>query len=197
MNPGAADWSHRYLKGATPWDMGRTHPELERRLDIDPSLGGIAPGRALVPGCGRGHDALALAEAGWEVTAIDAAQVLEADLRARLEPIGAMFVCTDIFSWSSEEPYDVIFDHTFFCAIPPEDRPKMGDVCNRLLGPSGRVISIVFPVGRPEREGGPPFGYDTPDMTTVLTGFRLVEESEPFMVGRRAWPHRWAVWERD
>ncbi|MCJ7511394.1 MAG: methyltransferase domain-containing protein, partial [Anaerolineales bacterium] len=55
----------RYLLGDTPWDTGVSPPELLAYLHRHP------PGRALDLGCGTGTNTLALAERGWEVTAID------------------------------------------------------------------------------------------------------------------------------
>ena len=49
--------------------------------------GELRPCRVLLPGCGRGHEAIALAELGFDVTAVDfadtAVQTLEAELRQR------------------------------------------------------------------------------------------------------------------
>jgi 2-polyprenyl-3-methyl-5-hydroxy-6-metoxy-1,4-benzoquinol methylase len=65
------DWGQRYRDENTPWDRGRAHPSLQARLDS----GELAPphenASCFVPGCGRGHDALGLARAGWKVTAMD------------------------------------------------------------------------------------------------------------------------------
>ncbi|MEL6712741.1 MAG: hypothetical protein AAFP86_03160, partial [Planctomycetota bacterium] len=64
----AVDWADRYRAGDTPWDIGGPHPELSIRLQ-DGRLAPPEPGesRALVPGAGRGHDAIALARRGWQV----------------------------------------------------------------------------------------------------------------------------------
>jgi len=88
MNESGANWSFRYLMNNTPWDLGEPAPELIRRLETDPGLGGRI-GRVLVPGCGRGYVAVALAEAGWQVTAVDVATAIESDVAARLSSVGA------------------------------------------------------------------------------------------------------------
>ena len=54
-----------------PWLYGTPHPYLESWLEAPVTS---PPGqRALIVGCGLGHDAVAVANAGFEVTAIDVA----------------------------------------------------------------------------------------------------------------------------
>lgn len=59
----------RYLRGNTPWDSGRVPPELEDFLAAH------LPGRALDIGCGTGTNSIRLAQAGWDVVAVDMAWV--------------------------------------------------------------------------------------------------------------------------
>jgi SAM-dependent methyltransferase len=194
--PGPDEWAVRYQSGDTPWDLRGPHPELEARLERDPTLGLDSVGSALVPGCGRGHDALALARAGWSVTAVDYADGVSAGPLSNL-PTGSRFVQADAFD-IAESGFGLMFDHTFFCAVDPTERPRWGRLAQRVLAPGGQVISIVFPVGRPVTEGGPPHGMDVSDVTNALgDDFRLIEVSSPFRVGRRSWDHVWARWGRE
>lgn len=152
------DWSIRYALGRPPWDLGGPHPELVARLTDDPTLGSPAGAmRALVPGCGLGHDAEELARNGWQVTAVDFATELQEAVRGRFGPVGCRFVAEDALTFEADEPYDLLFDHTFFCALHPEDRSDFGDLARRLVGSSGRVCPIVFPVGKHLDAGGPPW----------------------------------------
>ena len=154
--PDADAWNARYELGTTPWDLGRAHPELETRLALDPSLGLGFVGTALVPGAGTGHDAAALAQAGWHVTAIDIAPAVESALLRRLHADHSSVVIGDSLGLDVDDPFDLVFDHTFFCALDPGDRGRFGAMVDRVLGRSGALISIVFPIGRPASEGGPP-----------------------------------------
>ncbi len=198
----AAQWSARYEAEDTPWDLGAPHPDLVRRLEEDPGLGG-APGRVLVPGCGRGHDALALARAGWQVVAVDMAPAVDDLVRAALEPFDGRFVVADLFDDDALDgalggrPVDLVFDHTLFCALPLHHRPDFGATCRRVLGPDGQVVSVVFPIGRDHAEGGPPWGM-TPEAVDLSLGaeFRRTETSDLLEVTGRAWPHRWCRWSR-
>ena len=60
-------WEWMYLFKKTPWDTGITPPEIVAMLDS----GKVSIGRALDLGCGTGTNAIALAQRGFEVTAID------------------------------------------------------------------------------------------------------------------------------
>ena len=61
-------WEGRYQAGRTGWERGVPTPAFRRLLASDRAP---VPGRVVVPGCGRGHDALLFAEAGHQVTGLD------------------------------------------------------------------------------------------------------------------------------
>lgn len=46
---------------------------------------------------------------------------------------------------SSEQTFDLIFDYTFFCAIPPDQRRMWGSQMSRLLAPHGNLLTLMFP----------------------------------------------------
>jgi len=195
--PDADAWNARYEIGSIPWDLGRAHPELETRLALDPALGTRSVGRVLVPGAGTGHDAAALAQAGWRVTAVDIAPAVEAALLRRLDAEHASVFVADSLDLEVDEPFDLLFDHTFFCAIDPSDRTRFGAMADRVLGSSGALISIVFPIGRPASEGGPPWGFGTEDLAGALGDrFALEEEGGHSRVAGRRWPYAWTRWAR-
>ena len=62
------DWEANYQTNETPWEKGAPSPGLVEFLRTDP-----IHGRVLVPGCGFGHDARALAATADEVVGIDSA----------------------------------------------------------------------------------------------------------------------------
>ena len=187
--PGPADWAERYRLGETPWDLGGAHPELSLRL----SGGSLAPprtgARVLVPGAGRGHDAVALARRGWTVVALDVVGSLGEDLGTALARLGGRFVEGDALDFE-DEPFDLIWDHTFFCAISPADREPWGRRAGELLLPGGLYAALVFPFGKPASEEGPPHGMSSDDLLRVL-GART-EVIEDVEVQRRAPARRWA-----
>ena len=195
MSQKPSAWSLQYEMSHTPWDLGRPHPETVARLAEDPALGTGRLGRVLVPGCGLGHDARALGEAGWEVTALDFAASLRARLEGQLGPRGS-FVCADAFTYVPDNRFDLVFDHTFFCAIPPERRAELGETMSEWVAPNGWLISLVFPIGRDECLAGPPHAMEVSDLAGAL-GDRFVPFSDqPAAKDGRSWPTRWATFRR-
>jgi methyl halide transferase len=181
-----SDWKARYDNENTPWDRGIPHPELAERI----ARGELAPpfdgARALVPGAGRAHDALALAEAGWRVTAVDFVSELAEEVSAALAPLGGEFVACDALAFEGE-PYELVWEHTFLCAIHPEQRAAWGAMMRRNLAPNGRIAAIIFPANKPAENGGPPYGYGVEEMMAALGEEFVLEDSvvlESKLMGR-------------
>lgn len=192
------DWSAHYRANDTPWDLGGPHPELSSRLQDGRLAPPAAGARVLVPGAGAGHDALALARRGWRVTAIDLVEDLKGLVGPVLERHGGRYVTGDAieFDWSGgpeESGFDLVWDHTFFCAIHPDRREPWGQRAASLVRPGGRYVSLVFPIGKLASEGGPPFGMDGAAIGGALGSLFKVEEHVPVSrpVARRQWREHW------
>jgi hypothetical protein len=186
------DWADRYRCGNTPWDMGQPHPELTRRIEAGQLTGSRS---VLVPGCGRGHDAVALAQAGLVVTALDLVDALHDELTSALGPHGGRFVAADALDFG--QPHELLFEHTFFCALPPDQRPRYGEMAARCIGSGGELHAVVFPIDKAPADEGPPFQMSTPDLATALgAAFELIEDSPIPQVEGRAWGARWARFRR-
>ena len=193
MGGESVDWARRYEADDTPWDIGGPHPELSIRLQDGRLAPSADAARALVVGAGLGHDALAFARRGWEVTAIDAVADLEARVGPLLEREGGRYLIGDALTYEDDAPFDLVWDHTFFCAIDPSSRRAWGERAGDLLAPGGSFASLVFPVGKPEEEGGPPHGMTADDVREALGSlFRVAEHtSVDRPVPRRTWREEW------
>ena len=189
------DWSERYALGTTPWDMGRPHPELARRL-ASAELAASRRPSVLVPGCGNGHDARLLAESGCLVTALDLVSGLSAVVARSLEPYGGRFIAADALTYRA--PHDVLFEHTFFCALPLEQRTRYGEMAAACVVPGGALHAVVFPANKPAELGGPPYGMTTEALAAALgSRFDLVSDTAVAPVeGRDQWTTRWATFQR-
>ena len=187
------DWAARYRSGDTPWDLGGPHPELSARLQGERLLPPRPGATAFVPGAGAGHDALALARRGWAVTAVDLVEALAPRVGPDLERKGGRFVIGDAIEFEAEAAFDLVWDHTFFCAIQPGRREAWGRRVGALLAPGGVYAALVFPVGKPASEGGPPFGMEETHVREVLGPRFRVEECAPVSraVSRRTWREHW------
>jgi len=90
-------WQQRFVANETPWDRGAASPQLAAWL----ASGALTPCRALVPGCGGGYEVVALAQAGFNVTALDYAPAAIALTRERLAQANAQatLVQADALEW--------------------------------------------------------------------------------------------------
>jgi SAM-dependent methyltransferase len=148
-----AFWESRWASGDLPWDHGEPAPPLLEFLERGPLRGR----RALVPGCGSGHEAAAVAAYGLEVTGLDfsASAVAQASKRYPLPQLS--FVEGDLLQpreWF-REPFDWVFEHTCLCAMPPEVWPRYVRSVARVLRPGGHFFGIFYI--RTREPGGPPF----------------------------------------
>lgn len=151
----AAFWEHLYARGGDGWELGRPAPPLARHFEADPPRGL----RALVVGCGRGHEARLLARLGARVTAIDlaAAAIDEARRLAADDPASPAidFQQADLFDLRGRPPaYDLVVEHTCFCAIDPARRADYAAAVADALVPGGALVGLFYVHERP---AGPPF----------------------------------------
>ncbi|KAF4616903.1 hypothetical protein D9613_008747 [Agrocybe pediades] len=158
-------WELAWQKGVTPWDAGEAQPSLKEVVESS-GLDLPRSGRALIPGCGSGYDPIYLSLAlgldclGLEIadTAIKRATDLINKAKETNPNLKASISNQDFFTFepSENERFDLIYDHTFFCAIPPSWRKDWGKQMAKLVKPGGYLITIVYPL-RPHTETGPPY----------------------------------------
>ncbi|GIL17539.1 MAG: hypothetical protein BroJett040_12900 [Oligoflexia bacterium] len=147
-------WTKIYQTEEPRWELNQPAPAL---VDMLPRLK-ISKSRVLVLGCGSGNDAAFFAQAGHLVTAIDISP--EALQRARSKYghlTNLTFIESDVFTLGQEYSgqFDVIFEHTCYCAIQPERRNELVKTWRRLLSPGGHLLGVFFAM---ERRSAPPFG---------------------------------------
>jgi SAM-dependent methyltransferase len=168
------DWDARYVAGDTPWDKGAAHPALLARLKKLPIVG-----RVLVPGCGTGHDVRALAAGG-------AAFVLGLDLApsalnlARSYPKAGneCYQEGDFLMGNAVPPgsFDVLFEHTCLCAIPPECRANYVQAAATALRDGGFLLAVFFTNPENSNPHSPPFRCDLAEMDQLFKNdFEIME----------------------
>lgn len=183
----AARWEHKYAVGSDGWELGRAAPPLARLLAERPLSAhrtGAEPGappRVLVPGCGRGHEARLLCEAGAEVVAVDIAPTAVAATRRLAEEEGLRITALelDVLALPEEHEgrYDLFVEHCCFCAIDPARRDDYVEAAARALRPGGRLIGLFYCHDYP---GGPPFGSSTDEIRARFgRRFTLLTEEVP------------------
>lgn len=160
-------WNEHYLRGVPPWDREAASPALRAWL----AAGTLRPGRVLVPGCGRGHEVVELARAGFTVTALDIAPSALDHLRTELDSAGldAELVRADVLHWQPDQPFDTIYEQTCLCALAPAEWPRYEAQLFGWLRPDGVLCSLFMQTGR---EGGPPWHCALPDMRALFADTR-------------------------
>ena len=171
-------WEEIYQADRAGWDLGKPTPIFQRLL----ASGELTPGRLLVVGAGRGHDAREFARHGFDVTAVDfaadavAAMAQLADAQAPVQPVQA-----DIFALppAFDHQFDTLLEYTCFCAIDPARRGEYADVAARVLKPGGMYVALFFPIDGPA--GGPPFAVTVAEVLPLFAarGFTLVRRERP------------------
>lgn len=173
-----ADWEARYQGGDTPWDLGKPTPVFSRLLQEQR----FAPGRLLIPGAGRGYDAIAFARAGFSVTSVDVSETACAELREQAAREGVTLEVrqADFFALNDVESFDLALEYTFYCAIDPSLRTRYRDQMARLLKPGGLLFGLFFPLNKPLDADGPPFGVKRDEVEASLSErFDLVHAEMP------------------
>lgn len=171
-------WANHYEEQKWPWDLDGPHPALEPTL-AQLKLNKL---RVLVLGCGRGHDAAYLSSKGHIVTAVDfEPQAIEE--AKRLYPKASVhWVVKDLFSISVDwfDRFDLIFEHTCYCAIDPQRRGDLVKLWSKLLITRGHLLGVFFAM---DKETGPPFGGSE---------WEIYKRIKPFFE-----PRYWTRWEHS
>ena len=177
------DWEALYLANETFWDHGEASPGLVDYLVANPR---VSPGQALVPGCGRGHDARALAKAGWSVAGLDIAPS-SVPLAKSLADEGGLSIDYHVGDFLGDEPYqsfDLVFEHTLFCAIPPPRRDDYAQALRRWLKPGGIYLAVNYMIT--DDNGEPPFSTTTTELDERFgKTFELLRRWMPRSYGSR------------
>ena len=162
-------WSHIYRTEEPRWDLAGPTPVLSQ---VVPQLK-LQRSRVLVLGAGRGHDAAWFAEQGHIVTAVDFSEEAINAARAKyLHLPNLNFLQADVFHLPVEMNgnFDIVFEHTLYCAISPNRRADLARVWRRVLGENGHLLGIFE---TRDKVAGPPFGGSEWEVRSRLQkGFR-------------------------
>lgn len=167
-----------YQKGEVFWDKGAPAPALRQYLERHP-----LKGRALVPGCGRGHEVALAAAHGLDVLGLDIAPTAVAEARVRYPNLAERFVTGDLFNPASElrNAFDVVLEHTCMSALPPKLRADYRRGIDLTLRPGGLLVGVWYinPDLDPGVEG-PPFPFSVPDLTALFSdGYEVLHDAVP------------------
>ncbi|KAI8682149.1 hypothetical protein NCS55_00469600 [Fusarium keratoplasticum] len=169
------------------WDRGKPSPALIEFIESKPQvLSNISNKyrpKALVPGCGKGYDVVALALHGFdtyglevsEKGAVTARRYAASELAEPSEynyhdldtwPVvdaeDVTIIVGDFFQkgWEPHgfNGFDLIYDYTFLCALHPSLRQAWARRMHELVSPGGVLICLEFPLYKELTLLGPPWG---------------------------------------
>ena len=188
-------WSQRYASGRTPWQIDR----VPARLEI--FIRSLPPARnVLIPGCGQDVRTLdAFCRAGHRVTAIDFSPIAVESTKKSLLGIGDKIILGDFFSHDFKEaPFDLIYERTFLCSLPPSSWKNYAARIAQLLKPGGSLIGFFFYGEEPEP---PPYPLTEEKAAEIFSGRFKLKKSEPvtdslaIFAGKEKW-QEWQLSER-
>ncbi|MEO5695009.1 MAG: methyltransferase domain-containing protein [Usitatibacter sp.] len=183
-------WDLRYGARFAPWDAGRVPAQLRTFVAATP------PRSVLVPGCGSAWDVRFFAESGWQVLGIDFSHEALAAAREILGPHAGHVRHADFFAPLPAEPFEVVYERAFLCALPLRLRADWGKRIAEVVQPGG-VLAGYFFFDAGDR--GPPFPMNSGAQLAQLLepAFEQVEDvavadSIDVFQGKE----RWQAWRR-
>lgn len=125
-----------------PWARQAVNPLLESYL-VDKTQ--THKGRALVVGCGLGDDAHALELAGYDVLAIDVAEVALELAQNRSKDSSIRYEKQDIFDMPQKYKgyFDFVFEALTIQSLPVEFREKMIKAIEEVVAPGGKLLVVA------------------------------------------------------
>ncbi len=180
-----AEWETRYRTGHTAWQRESANPALLTWL----AQGLLQPCRLLIPGCGRCHEVVTLAQQGFAVTGVDIAPAAIHGVRQLIEDAGvtAQVIQADLLDWDAPDPFDAVYDQTCLCALDPSTRQDYECQLFSWLRPGGQLFVLLMQATNPD---GPPFPCDLDTMHQLFQDARWEwRDAEPLSIPHPAGLH--------
>ena len=148
-------------------------------------------GRALVIGCGLGDDAEALANAGYEVDAIDISPTAIKMAKERFSNEKIDFRVEDIFHLPASMSgfYDFVFESRTIQSLDPKYRDELIEIIAGLVVKGGELIVHTNIQNDDQKFGGPPWPlYRKELLDFEKHGLKVVYQNER-MISRPVAPY--------
>lgn len=159
-----------------PWARMQPHDAVVQWLREHPGL----RQSALVVGCGLGDDAVAVDQAGWQVTAFDISPSAIEECRRRFSDAHVQFSVADLFappsSWS--RAFSLVIEVHTLQALPPSRRRDAARQIAQFVAPQGRLLLVTLLAPRNAVRTGPPWPLAPEDLELLEQEGLVVVESE-------------------
>lgn len=177
---------------AVPWADNNPHPGLSAWLEQNSQDLTRAASRAIDIGCGLGDNALALQQAGFDVTAFDLSQTAVDWAKQRYGDRGIHFQQADFFDLPPDwvGAFDFVHETYTIQALKGTLRAAAFAEIASLVKPGGHLLAICRsrPDGGPV--SGPPWPISAREMKAFEAAGLVVEKFEEFDIEKdRVIPH--------
>jgi SAM-dependent methyltransferase len=175
-----------------PWDRGEPHRLLVEWAEAGELEGGGR--RALVVGCGPGHDAAYVAGLGFDTVAFDVAATAVEVARRRYPDSGVRFHTADLLNppagW--REAFDLVVESHTVQALPGSPRPEAIANVAHLVAPGGTLIVIAAARDEDDDpEEGPPWPLTRAEIDSFTSGGLRAVRIEDVRDAVNPSVHRW------
>lgn len=165
-------WTNKYLANKTGWDIGYISTPIKEYINqlSDKNI------KILIPGGGNSYEAEYLFQNGFKNTFVaDISTVPLTNLQKRLPDFpDKQLIHSNFFDLS--DSFDLIFEQTFFCALPPAKRPDYVTKMNELLKENGKLVGLLFDM--PLNDDHPPFGGSEAEYRSLFSACFKIEVME-------------------
>jgi len=180
------DWNLRYDENDTPWDKGAPSPALLGLMEAQPRFfkpRSNTTAKVIIPGCGYGHDAPPFLNRGFDVTGLDISDLALQGAQQRYGKSQHLhWLHADLFDLPETllGNYDIVWEHTCYCAIPTEMRAQYVAAMLSLLKPNAYFIGIFYTDTGNKNNDGPPFQTSRQEVFELFDQhFQLEWEGRP------------------
>jgi thiopurine S-methyltransferase len=182
------DWLDRWANGRTGWHEKDGNAGLKRHWPTN-----AAPGRVLVPLCGKSPDLVWLAERGHEVVGVELAEkavrefFADHDLAYQSESgehldrysandLSVTLYCGDYLKFNAP-PFDALYDRGALVAMPESLRPGYVEHTKRLLRTDAvrMIITLEYDQGIVQ---GPPFSVPPAEIAAYWQDLARIDETD-------------------
>lgn len=165
-------WNEKYAAKGGPAQLAPDAWLIEQ-------VTGLPPGRALELACGLGHNAIWLAQQGWQVDAVDVSPVglSLAQQQANENHVSVNWIAADLDEFSPEiGAYDLVLVFRFL------ERARLPGIIERALKPGGRLLYETFTTAHLARSDShmknPDFALSPGELPTLFSACAVCEYSE-------------------
>ena len=155
-----------------PWDRGEPHPFLVQWARERTPEGR----RAVVVGCGLGHDAEFVATLGFDVVAFDVSRAAITTAQERRPDSPVRYEVADLFDLPGEwsRAFDLVVEIYSVQALPVDVRPQVAGSVAGLVADGGTLVVVDGVRDHPEPGAGPPWLLTRDELELFTVGLDTV-----------------------